>query len=91
MPCAWINKMYAKLWILGVWNTVRYVLFIPGNKNDLTENREVPFTTAKDFAEYHSMLDAIETSAKDNNNIEEAFLKIARVSQNWSSDKIPRI
>ena len=51
-----------------------------GNKSDLEELRQVPFTQAMEFADHHSMLQIIETSAKENTNIEEMFLKIARVS-----------
>jgi len=50
-----------------------------GNKKDLESVREVPFSVAQEFAEYNHMIDALETSAKENNNIDTAFLKLAKV------------
>ncbi|KAK3101634.1 hypothetical protein FSP39_005033 [Pinctada imbricata] len=49
-----------------------------GNKNDLDHLREVNLSDAKAYAHHHNMIDAIETSAKDNNNIEEVFHAIAK-------------
>ena len=40
--------------------------------------REVPYNQAKKYAATKHMLDAIETSAKDNTNIETTFMKMAR-------------
>ena len=57
---------------------------VSGNKNDLESIREVPFSIAHEFAEYNHMVDALETSAKDNSNIEDAFLKLAKVTSNQS-------
>ena len=40
--------------------------------------REVSFNQARKYAASKHMLDAIETSAKDNTNIEMTFMKMAR-------------
>ncbi|ELU12108.1 hypothetical protein CAPTEDRAFT_157234 [Capitella teleta] len=53
------------------------VKLLIGNKNDLETQREVKFSSARQFANHHNMIDAIETSAKDNKNIEDCFVKIA--------------
>ena len=50
-----------------------------GNKSDLEGKREVPFSVAEDLADHYGMLDAIETSAKENCNVEAAFVKMAKV------------
>jgi len=49
-----------------------------GNKSDLDSIREVPTGQAQEFANQHNMLEFLETSAKDNTNIEEAFIKMAK-------------
>ena len=41
--------------------------------------REVNLSEAKAFAHHHGMIDAIETSAKENTNIEELFMEMAKV------------
>jgi Ras-related protein Rab-2A len=48
-----------------------------GNKSDLAENRRVSQSEAEDFAKAHS-LSYIEASAANGENVEEAFLKVAR-------------
>lgn len=50
-----------------------------GNKADLEQLREVRKEEAAAMARQHNMLDALEASAKDNTNIDEAFYKIAKV------------
>ena len=51
-----------------------------GNKRDLEQFREINVTQAKEFAYHHQMFDALETSAKDNTNIDEVFVRMAKVS-----------
>jgi len=54
------------------------VQILIGNKKDLENIREVSTSQAREFANHHCMLDALETSAKENMNVDEAFLKLAR-------------
>uniref|UniRef100_A0A8D2MWM2 Uncharacterized protein n=1 Tax=Zonotrichia albicollis TaxID=44394 RepID=A0A8D2MWM2_ZONAL len=52
--------------------------FPPGNKSDLSDLREVQLEEAQSLAErYDNIICAIETSAKDSSNVEEAFVKMA--------------
>lgn len=51
--------------------------FPTGNKSDLGELREVPLAEAQSLAEHYDILCAIETSAKDSSNVEEAFVRVA--------------
>ncbi|XP_037588518.1 ras-related protein Rab-43 isoform X1 [Cebus imitator] len=53
------------------------VQLLIGNKSDLSELREVPHAEAQRLAEHYDILCAIETSAKDSSNVEEAFLRVA--------------
>lgn len=54
------------------------LLFLPGNKSDLSDLREVQLEEAQSLAEhYDNIICAIETSAKDSSNVEEAFVKMA--------------
>ncbi|XP_060766886.1 ras-related protein Rab-43 isoform X1 [Neoarius graeffei] len=48
-----------------------------GNKSDLTEEREVSFEEARALALQLDFISAIETSAKDSSNVDEAFNKMA--------------
>lgn len=48
-----------------------------GNKSDLTDLREVPYEDAQTMAHQLEFISAIETSAKDSSNVEEAFTKMA--------------
>jgi len=56
------------------------IYMLSGNKSDMESMREVNFTEAKSFAEHNSMIDHHETSAKDNVNVDETFVKLAKVS-----------
>uniref|UniRef100_G1TSM7 Uncharacterized protein n=1 Tax=Oryctolagus cuniculus TaxID=9986 RepID=G1TSM7_RABIT len=49
--------------------------FLVWNKSDLGELREVPLAEAQSLAEHYDILCAIETSAKDSSNVEEAFMR----------------
>uniref|UniRef100_A0A8C6G0J6 RAB43, member RAS oncogene family n=1 Tax=Moschus moschiferus TaxID=68415 RepID=A0A8C6G0J6_MOSMO len=53
------------------------VQLLIGNKSDLVELREVPLAEAQGLAEHYDILCAIETSAKDSSNVEEAFVRVA--------------
>lgn len=49
-----------------------------GNKCDLEDNRQVELSEADAMCEYFpELLSVLETSAKENKNIEEAFVTIA--------------
>ncbi|XP_016431322.1 ras-related protein Rab-43 [Sinocyclocheilus rhinocerous] len=48
-----------------------------GNKSDLPDLREVPLEDAQTMAHQLDFVSAIETSAKDSSNVEEAFNKMA--------------
>ena len=52
---------------------------LSGTKNDLDSLREVSAEEAKSFAQQQGMLSHVETSAKENNNVDDAFLSIAKV------------
>ena len=49
-----------------------------GNKSDLVERREVQEADVENFAKQHN-IEWIETSAKESDNIEAAFIKISKV------------
>nr|XP_021143691.1 ras-related protein Rab-43 [Columba livia] len=54
------------------------VQILIGNKSDLSDLREVQLEEAQSLAEhYDNIICAIETSAKDSSNVEEAFVKMA--------------
>lgn len=52
-------------------------IILVGNKADLEHRREVPKETGEAFAKEHGLL-FLETSAKDNVNVDEAFLSTAK-------------
>ena len=65
-------------WLIEIEKNAKkdvYKLLI-GNKIDLEEKREVSHTQAKDFADTYGMK-FIETSAKNNNNVNESFQFLA--------------
>ncbi|KAM4721168.1 ras-related protein Rab-43 [Rhinophrynus dorsalis] len=53
------------------------VQLLIGNKSDLHEFREVELEEAQTLAQHFDVTCAIETSAKDSSNVEEAFIKMA--------------
>jgi len=60
------------------------VLFCEGNKSDLVSIRQVPFDEVAGFADRNQVFRAMETSAKENVNIEETFIELARVTSDMS-------
>ena len=72
-------KIYIENLLLGILPFFIVVLFL-GNKKDLENQREVPYSSAQMFAQEYDMLNYLETSAKENSNIDEAFQTLAKVS-----------
>lgn len=62
--------------------TPNAIILLVGNKIDLAEMRAVPREVAEQFRDQNRMIGHVETSAKDNNNIEDAFVAIARELKN---------
>lgn len=59
-------------------SVILYLHIFTGNKCDLEENRQVELSEADAMCEYFpELLSVLETSAKENKNIEEAFVTIA--------------
>ena len=52
---------------------------ILGNKQDREEERQVAYTQAREFSEQAGMLECIETSARENTNIDTVFITMAKV------------
>uniref|UniRef100_A0A7N9ANK9 Ras-related protein Rab-19 n=1 Tax=Mastacembelus armatus TaxID=205130 RepID=A0A7N9ANK9_9TELE len=67
-------------WIKEVelYGAANVVLVLIGNKCDLEQDRQVQFEQACDLAKEKGILAALETSAKESQNVEEAFLMMAR-------------
>ncbi|XP_017270395.1 ras-related protein Rab-19-like [Kryptolebias marmoratus] len=67
-------------WIKEVelYGASNVVLVLIGNKCDLENERQVPFEKACNLAKERGILAALETSAKESQNVEEAFLMMAR-------------
>ncbi|XP_053324596.1 ras-related protein Rab-43 [Spea bombifrons] len=53
------------------------VQLLIGNKSDMHGQREVRLEEAETLAHHYDIISAIETSAKDSSNVEEAFTKMA--------------
>ncbi|XP_047430652.1 ras-related protein Rab-19-like [Mugil cephalus] len=69
-----------KHWIHEVeqYGAANVVLVLIGNKCDLEEDRHVRFEEACNLAKERGILAALETSAKESQNVEEAFIMMAR-------------
>ncbi|XP_067437887.1 ras-related protein Rab-19-like [Thunnus thynnus] len=67
-------------WIREVelYGAANVVLVLIGNKCDLEQEREVLFEEACSLAKDRGVLAALETSAKESQNVEEAFMMMAR-------------
>ncbi|XP_051248601.1 ras-related protein Rab-19 [Dicentrarchus labrax] len=67
-------------WIKEVelYGATNVVLVLIGNKCDLEQERQVPFEEACNQAKEAGILAALETSAKESQNVEEAFMMMAR-------------
>lgn len=67
-------------WIKEVelYGASNVLLVVIGNKCDLEEERQVLFEEACDLAKNRGILAALETSAKESQNVEEAFMMMAR-------------
>ncbi|XP_069012895.1 ras-related protein Rab-19-like [Embiotoca jacksoni] len=67
-------------WIKEVelYGAANVVLVLIGNKCDLEEERQVQFEEACTLAKERGILAALETSAKESQNVEEAFMMMAK-------------
>ncbi|KAM6961792.1 ras-related protein Rab-19-like [Tautogolabrus adspersus] len=67
-------------WIKEVetYGATNVVLVLIGNKCDMEEERQVPFQEACSLANDRGILAALETSAKESQNVEEAFMMMAK-------------
>ncbi|XP_040003577.1 ras-related protein Rab-19-like [Xiphias gladius] len=67
-------------WIkeLELYGAANVVLVLIGNKCDLEQERQVKFEEACKLAKERGILAALETSAKESKNVEEAFMMTAR-------------
>ncbi|XP_042367659.1 ras-related protein Rab-19-like [Plectropomus leopardus] len=67
-------------WIKEVelYGATNVVLVLIGNKCDLEQERQVLFEEACNLAKEKDILAALETSAKESQNVEEAFLMMAK-------------
>ncbi|KAJ3612586.1 hypothetical protein NHX12_020857 [Muraenolepis orangiensis] len=69
-----------KHWVQEVelYGATNIVLVLIGNKCDMESKRQVEFERACSLANEKGMLAALETSAKDSQNVESAFMMMAR-------------
>merc|ERR1719336_19711 len=58
----------------------RFPFLIVGNKNDLHNDRKVPESKAKAWCKNNGDLQFIDTSAKVNHNVEQAFTKVVELA-----------
>ncbi|XP_037551793.1 ras-related protein Rab-19-like [Nematolebias whitei] len=80
-------------WIKEVelYGAANIVLVLIGNKCDLENERQVPFERACNLAKDRGILAALETSAKESQNVEEAFLMMARELMSRNGLHIQRV
>lgn len=64
----------------------RFPFLIVGNKNDLHNDRKVPESKAKAWCKNNGDLQFIDTSAKVNHNVEQAFTKVVQLALEIQSD-----
>lgn len=72
--------MNLQRWIEEVrrYTASNVILFLIGNKSDMEDLREVEFSEAEALCQYIPEIRlCIETSAKDNRNVTEAFMSLA--------------
>ncbi|XP_072309768.1 ras-related protein Rab-19-like [Eucyclogobius newberryi] len=69
-----------QLWIKEVelYGATNVAMALIGNKCDLEEERQVRFQEACELAKDKGLLAALETSAKESQNVDEAFMMIAK-------------
>ena len=60
-------------------NSLKLFVYFIGNKCDLEQLREVKKEEATAMVKQYNMMQCLETSAKDNTNIDEVFFKMAKV------------
>lgn len=70
-----VNHWIKEVELCGASNVVMALI---GNKCDLEEKRQVRFQEACSMAKEKGLLAALETSAKESQNVEEAFMMMAR-------------
>ncbi|XP_052780941.1 ras-related protein Rab-43-like [Mya arenaria] len=54
------------------------VQILIGNKRDQESMRDVNYSEANSFCQHHNMIAHLETSAKENVNVDETFMKLAK-------------
>jgi small GTP-binding protein len=63
-----------------VVNSENFPMILVGNKTDLDDSRQVSTHLGQKLATENGNMLFIETSAKSNNNVEQAFKKIAEIA-----------
>lgn len=81
-----VNHWIKEMELYGASNVV---LVLIGNKCDLEHKREVTFEEACNFAKNRGMLAALETSAMMSQNVEEAFMMMARELMARNGHNVP--
>ena len=73
-------------WIKSIYeHTDDIVLILVGNKTDMADSRKISYDEGLQLAQKYKM-GFLETSAKDNSNVKEAFMRIG--SEIKANDKI---